>query len=65
MMAERFRSIPVPIQIPAGSEDNFRGAIDLVNQKLMVWDDSSQGMEYTIQEIPEEFAAQATTQRKK
>jgi elongation factor G len=65
MMGERFTSIPVPIQIPAGSEENFRGAIDLINQKLMVWDDSSQGMEYTIQEIPAEFTAQATSQREK
>ncbi len=65
MMRERFTSIPVPIQIPAGSEEKFRGAIDLINQKMMVWDDSNQGMEYTIQEIPEEFAAQATAQREK
>lgn len=65
MMRERFASIPVPIQIPAGSEDNFRGAIDLINRKLMVWDDASHGMEYTIQEIPEEFTAQATSQREK
>jgi elongation factor G len=65
MMGERFTSIPVPIQIPAGSEENFRGAIDLINKKLMVWDDSNQGMEYTIQEIPEEFTAQATSQREK
>jgi elongation factor G len=65
MMGERFTSIPVPIQIPAGSEENFRGAIDLINQKLMVWDDVSHGMEYTIQEIPAEFTAQATSQREK
>ena len=65
MMRERFTSIPVPIQIPAGSEENFRGAIDLINQKLMVWDDLRHGMEYTIQEIPEEFTAQATSQREK
>ena len=65
MMGERFTSIPVPIQIPAGSEENFRGAIDLINQKLMVWDDSSRGMEYTIQEIPVEFTEQATRQREK
>lgn len=65
MMGERFTSIPVPIQIPAGSEDNFRGAIDLINQKLMVWNDGSHGMEYSIQEIPEEFAQQAKSCREK
>jgi len=65
MMSERFTSIPVPIQIPAGSEEKFRGAIDLINQKLMVWDDGSHGMEYTIQEIPEEFKEQADSGRDK
>ncbi|MGD0021378.1 MAG: elongation factor G [Smithellaceae bacterium] len=55
MMRERFTSLPVPIQIPVGSEDNFRGAIDLLNEKFLTWDDASQGMELTVQEIPEEF----------
>ena len=35
MMHARFRSTPVPIQIPVGSEDTFRGAIDLINRKLL------------------------------
>ena len=65
MMRQRFTSIPVPIQIPAGSEDNFRGAIDLINQKMLVWDDSTQGMEFSTQEIPEEFAGQAKLRREK
>jgi elongation factor G len=65
MMRQRFTSIPVAIQIPAGSEDNFRGAIDLINQKMLVWDDSTQGMEFSTQEIPEEFANQAKLRREK
>jgi elongation factor G len=63
MMRKRFTSLPVPIQIPAGSEDNFRGAIDLINLKLLSWDDKSQGVEFSMQEIPEEFAAQAQAKR--
>jgi elongation factor G len=63
MMRKRFTSIPVPIQIPAGSEDNFRGAIDLINLKLLSWDDKSQGVEFSVEEIPEEFVAQAQTKR--
>jgi elongation factor G len=63
MMRQRFTSIPVAIQIPAGSEDNFRGAIDLINQKMLVWDDSTQGMEYSTQEIPEEYAGMAKLRR--
>ena len=63
MMRKRFTSIPLPIQIPAGSEDNFRGAIDLISQKLLTWDDLSQGMDYTVQEIPPEFAEQSKVKR--
>jgi elongation factor G len=65
MMRQRFTSIPVAIQIPAGSEDSFRGAIDLINQKMLVWDDSTQGMEFSTQDIPEEFANQAKLRREK
>jgi elongation factor G len=65
MMRQRFTSIPVAVQIPAGSEDSFRGAIDLINQKMLVWDDSTQGMEFSTQEIPEEFAGQAKLRREK
>jgi elongation factor G len=63
MMRERFTSIPLPVQIPAGSEDDFRGAIDLINQKLLIWDEKSQGMDYTVNEIPQEFAEQAKVKR--
>ncbi len=65
MMRRRFSSVPVPIQIPAGSEDNFRGVIDLINQKLLIWNDSAQGLEFTSQEIPEEFAEAVRTNREK
>ena len=65
MMRERFTSMPVAIQIPAGSEDSFQGAIDLINWKMLVWDDATQGSEFSIREIPEEFADQAKLKREK
>ncbi len=65
MMRERFASVPVAIQIPAGSEDNFRGAIDLINQKMIVWNDSTSGMEISRQDIPDDFAAQVQSNRDK
>ncbi|MGA2553974.1 MAG: elongation factor G [Smithella sp.] len=65
MMRKRFSSIPVPIQIPAGSEDNFRGAIDLIDQKMLVWDDSTHGMEFSTQEIPQEFLDEVKLRREK
>lgn len=63
MMRQRFTSIPVAIQIPAGSEDSFQGVIDLINQKMLVWDDSTQGVEFSMQEIPEEFVGVAKLRR--
>lgn len=65
MMRTRFTSIPVAIQIPAGSEDKFRGAIDLINKKMIVWNDSTSGMEISRQDIPEEFADQVKSKREK
>lgn len=65
MMRTRFTSVPVAIQIPAGSEDHFRGVIDLVNEKMIVWNDSTSGMEISRQDVPEEFADQAKTNREK
>ncbi|NTW07901.1 MAG: GTP-binding protein, partial [Syntrophaceae bacterium] len=63
MMRERFTSIPLPVQIPAGSEDNFQGAIDLINKKFITWDEKTQGMDFTIQDIPQEFTEQARAKR--
>jgi len=65
MMRVRFTSIPVAIQIPAGSEENFRGVIDLINKKMIVWNDSTSGMEISRQDIPEEFIEQAKSKRDK
>ncbi len=65
MMGERFHSTPVPIQIPIGSEDKFRGAIDLINRKMMIWDDSTQGAEYQVEDISDEYADEAAHEREK
>ncbi len=65
MMRDRFNSIPVAIQIPAGREDNFRGAIDLIEQKMLVWDDSTHGMEFSTHDVPEEFSGEVKLKREK
>lgn len=49
-MKERLGANPVPIQIPIGAEDDFRGVVDLVKDKAFVWDDTDKGV--TIREIP-------------
>lgn len=42
----------VPLQLPIGSEDNFKGVVDLITMKSIVWDDATQGMTYTEGEVP-------------
>jgi elongation factor G len=65
MMRERFHSIALPVQIPVGSEASFCGAIDLIEQKLLTWDDSSQGAEYSTCEIPADHTEQAARERER
>ncbi len=43
---------PVPLQVPIGAEDDFKGVVDLIENKALVWDDSTQGMTFTEIEIP-------------
>jgi len=42
----------VPLQLPIGAEDNFRGVVDLVTMKGIIWNDSTQGMTYEVVDIP-------------
>lgn len=53
MMKERFSSQPIAIQVPWGEEECFSGVIDLIAQKLITWEDGTQGLMYAIGEIPE------------
>ncbi len=58
-IGERLKGIAVPIQIPIGAEDHFQGVVDLVKMKAIVWDDESQGVKFTYEEIPENLRATA------
>ncbi len=62
-MRDRLGANPVPIQIPIGSEDGFRGVIDLVRMLAIRWDDSTQGMSFDLYDIPAELQALAEEQR--
>jgi elongation factor G len=55
----RLKSKPVIIQLPVGSEDNFKGIIDLVNMKYITWKSETLGEEYEISEIPQEYLDKA------
>jgi elongation factor G len=54
---------PVCIQLPIGSENNFKGIIDLLRMKAVVWEDEGLGAQYHDEEIPEELLAQAEEYR--
>ncbi|MDX1668971.1 MAG: elongation factor G, partial [Limnobacter sp.] len=54
-MRLRLRANPVPMQVPIGSEENFKGVIDLVKMKAIWWDDETQGMKFEYGEIPAEL----------
>ena len=56
---ERLGAYPVPVQLPLGAEENFRGVIDLVAMKAIVWNDTDLGVSYVETEVPEEMRPQA------
>ncbi len=58
-MRARLKANPIPIQIPVGAEDNFKGVVDLVRMKAIFWDDSTQGMKFELRDIPAELQATA------
>lgn len=64
-MVDRLGANPVPIQIPIGAEDKFRGPIDLVRGKAIYFDDETLGAKYVEDEIPQEFLPKAREYREK
>ena len=58
-MKSRLKANPVPIVIPIGAEDTFKGVIDLAKMKSIIWDEASQGMKFTFEDIPAELQADA------
>lgn len=63
MIHDRLGANPVPIQIPVGKEDSFRGVIDLVSEKMLVFDQDSQGLIVTEEDIPAEFTEKSAAAR--
>ena len=64
-MRLRLKANPVPIQIPIGAEEGFRGVVDLVKMKAIVWDEASKGMKFEYLEIPAELVEVAKEWREK
>lgn len=60
---EKLGHNPIPIHIPIGAESEFKGLVDLISMKAMVWKGDDDGAEFEIQEIPEDLKASAEEKR--
>ncbi len=59
MMKERLKANPIPVQIPIGEGDMFRGVIDLITNKAIVWHDETQGSTWDEMDIPADLQKEA------
>ena len=62
---DRLGAKPLVLQIPVGSEDGFRGVVDLVTEKALIWDEESLGAQFHEEEVPEELQEQVAAARDK
>ncbi len=64
-LKERLGANAVPLQLPIGAEDSFKGVVDLIKMKAIYWDDSTQGMKFEEHDIPAEMQAACKEWREK
>jgi len=65
MIRDRLKANPLPLQLPVGKEDTFKGIVDLVEMKAIIWDEESLGAKFNVTEIPEDLVELATEYREK
>ena len=56
---DRLGAQPVPIQLAIGKEEHFKGIVDLVRMKAIIWNDQDQGLSHAVEEVPEDLLADA------
>lgn len=61
----RLSARPIPMQLPIGAEEHFKGVVDLIRMKAIFWDDTTQGMTFDLKDIPEDMLAQCQEYREK
>ena len=64
-MRARLRANPVPLQIPIGAEEKFKGVVDLIRMKAIIWDEASQGINFELVDVPAELEGTAAEWREK
>ncbi len=62
-MKKRLNGNPVPIVVPIGAEDTFKGVVDLLKMKAIIWDDKTLGMEFSYEDIPADLVDTANEWR--
>ncbi len=62
-MKEKLGANPVPVQVPIGAEDKFKGIIDLIEMKALIFEDSSLGVKFETAEIPDDLIEEAKKHR--
>ncbi len=65
MIVDRLKARPVVLQLPVGKEETFKGVVDLVNQKAILWDDDILGAKFRIEEVPADMKEQVAEYREK
>ena len=60
---DRLKATVVPLQLNIGSEEEFKGVVDLINMRAIYWNESDQGLTFDSKEIPEELAARCNELR--
>ena len=65
MIVDRLKARPVLLQLPIGKEDTFKGVVDLVLNKGIVWDEETLGAKYRMIDVPAEMAEQVAEYREK
>merc|ERR1712000_669917 len=64
-LKERLNATAVPIQINIGAEDDFKGVVDLIKMKAVMWNEADQGMTFTYEDIPADLTDVAEEWREK
>src|SRR5579872_5236192 len=62
-IVDRLKARPVPIQIPVGAEDQFKGIVDLVKMKAVIWRDETLGAKFDVVDIPADLLEKAQSYR--
>jgi len=62
---EKLKANPIPLQVPIGAEDSFRGVVDLIENKAIIWNEEDKGMTYMVEEVPDDLVSTVEEWRQK